>query len=99
MIERRSSRRVAYQAEGHVDGPHTSRTPARVAELGADGAYMDSPATLPVGHRAVLSFTLIDRELTAEIEVIYSVPGRGMGVRFINLSPAERSLIKSIVEA
>ena len=99
MIERRSSRRVAYRAEAHVDGPHASRTPTRVADLGADGAYMDSPATLPVGHRAVLSFTLIDRELTAEIEVIYSVPGRGMGVRFINLSPAERSLIKSIVEA
>jgi hypothetical protein len=42
-------------------------------------ARMDSLATLPVGHRAVLSFTLIDREVTAEIEVIYSVPGRGMG--------------------
>jgi hypothetical protein len=27
------------------------------------------------------------------------VSGRGMGVRFINLSPSERALIRSLVEA
>jgi hypothetical protein len=31
--------------------------------------------------------------------VIYAVPGRGMGVQFINLSSAERELIKSLVDA
>jgi hypothetical protein len=75
------------------------RVDARVTDLGVGGAHMDARTTLPVGRRAVLSFTLIDREVSAEIEVIYAVPGHGMGVQFINLSPSERVLIKSLVEA
>jgi hypothetical protein len=60
---------------------------------------MDSTTTLPVGRRAVLSLTLVDRDIRAEIEVIYAVPGHGMGVQFINLSPSERELIESLVES
>jgi hypothetical protein len=99
MAERRHEKRVTCQADAHIDGLEAGRLHAQVTDLGVGGAHMDSHATLPVGRRAVLSFTLVDREVSAEIEVIYAMPGRGMGVQFINLSSAERELIKSLVDA
>ncbi len=99
MAERRQGQRISCQADAHIDGPDDGHLHARVTDLGVGGAHMDALTTLPVGRRAVLSFALIDREVSAEIEVIYAMPGHGMGVRFINLSPSERVLIKSLVEA
>jgi hypothetical protein len=99
MAERRQGKRISCHAGAHIDGLDVGHLQARVTDLGVGGAHMDTLTTLPVGRKAVLSFALIDREVSAEIEVIYAVPGHGMGVRFINLSPSERVLIESLVEA
>ncbi len=76
-----------------------SRALVRLTDLSVGGARIDSRTALPVGHRTVLSFTLVDREVSPEIEVIYAVSGKGMGVQFINLSPSERALIRSLIAA
>jgi hypothetical protein len=99
MAERRRSKRVVCRAEARVGGLEPTHAATRLADLSAEGAYIDSPMTLGVGERAAVSFWLVDRDVSAEIEVVYAVPGRGMGVQFISLSPAERELIKSLVEA
>jgi hypothetical protein len=99
MAERRHGRRITCHADAHIDGLDVGRLQAHVTDLGVGGVHIDTRTTLSAGRTGILSFTLIDREVTAEIEVIYTVPGRGMGVQFINLSPSERALIESLVEA
>jgi hypothetical protein len=99
MAERRHGQRISCHADGHIDGLDVGRVHALITDLGVGGVHVDTRTNQPVGQRGILSFTLIDREVTAEIEVIYTVSGRGMGVRFINLSPSERALIRSLVEA
>lgn len=99
MDERRRSRRITYRAVARVGGLNIGRRRARLSDLSTNGAYISAGAALPVGHRTVLSFTLVDRELSPEIEVVYAESGKGMGVQFINLSPSERALIRSLVAA
>ncbi len=99
MDERRRSKRISCRAEARVRGLGRSRVPVRLSDLSAHGARIHARTALPVGHRTVLSFTLVDRDLSPEIEVVYAVAGQGMGVQFINLSPSERVLIRSLVAA
>ncbi len=99
MDERRRSKRISCRAEARVRGLGRRRLPVRLSDLSTHGACLDSGTALPVGHRTVLSFTLVDRDLSPEIEVVYAVTGKGMGVQFINLSPSERALIRSLVAA
>lgn len=98
MTEKRQATRIPYHVDVIVSGLDTSHAPTRIMDLSTGGAYIDSRTVLPAGHHAIVSFMLVDRELSPEIEVIYAVPGMGMGVQFIGLSASERELIRALVD-
>jgi hypothetical protein len=98
MDERRSSRRITFFCEAQLDGMDVSRTNVRLADLSTDGAFVDARTVLPPGSVANLRFTLLGQEVTARAEVRYSMPGMGMGLRFLDVSPEARDLIARFVD-
>jgi hypothetical protein len=98
MNERRNSRRVTFFCEAHLEGIDVSQANVRLADLSVDGAFVDARTVLPPGAVARLRFTLLDQEVAVKAEVRYSMPGMGMGLRFLDLSPEARALIARFVE-
>jgi hypothetical protein len=98
MDERRNSRRITFFCEAQLDGMDVARALVRLADLSTDGAFVDARTVLPPGSMANLRFTLLGHEVTARAEVRYSMPGMGMGLRFVEVSPEGRELIARFVE-
>ena len=60
---------------------------ASTKDISAGGLYMNTPATIPEGAVLMLRIPFgTGREVICSAEVIYSNPGRGVGVRFKELS-------------
>jgi hypothetical protein len=98
MSERRNSRRVTFYCEAHLEGIDVSHGNVRLADLSVDGAFVDARTVLPPGAVARLRFTLLEQEVTVQAEVRYSMPGMGMGLRFVDLPPAAHDLIARFVD-
>jgi hypothetical protein len=97
--ERRSSRRVTFFCEAHFEGFDVAHTNVRLADLSVDGAFVDARTVLPPGAITRVRFTLLDEEVSAKVEVRYSMPGMGMGIRFLDLSPAALAVIERFVSS
>lgn len=72
-------------------------------DLSATGCFFDRAIPHPVGARVALSFALPGdgRTVRCEGEVV-NVPnkqGYGMGIRFVNLSPADGQRIEAFAQA
>lgn len=98
MDDRRKSRRVTFFCEAHLEGIDVSHANVRLADLSAEGAFVDARSVLPPGAVATLRFTLLGEEVAARAEVRYSMPGMGMGLRFVDLPPGARDRIVRFVE-
>ncbi len=97
--ERRRSKRVQFYCEAALEGIDVARANVRVADLSVDGAFVDARTVLPPGVVARLRFTLMGRELNTMAEVRYSLPGMGMGLRFLDLDDEDRQLLAAFVSA
>ena len=95
--EKRQAKRVAFFCEAQLEGIDVSRANVRIADLSVDGAFVDAMTVLPPGTIAQLRFSVEARELALVAEVRYSMPGMGMGVRFLDVSEADRSALEAIV--
>jgi hypothetical protein len=95
--ERRSDVRLPYYCEAKLEGLDVGRSTCRLADISVGGAFVEARTLLPVGTVARLQFRLAGREVTADAEVRYTCPDVGMGLRFVNLAPADRYLILSFV--
>lgn len=69
----------------------------RISDLSVTGAFVDTMNPAPAGTRLTLRFTVAGREIRAEAEVAHAMDRFGMGVRFVELSEADRELIESVV--
>ena len=98
MDERRNSRRVTFYCEAQLEGIDVSHAHVRLADLSVDGAFVDARTVLPPGALAQVRFTLLGQEVLARAEVRYSMPGMGMGLRFLELPAEARDLIARFVE-
>lgn len=97
--DKRSSPRVPNVAELEcrtLDGTETSVT-ARMSDLSATGAFLDSMNGLPPGTKLALRFAAGGRELRVAAEVVHTMPNFGMGVRFLDLSDEGRAAIEALV--
>jgi hypothetical protein len=57
---------------------------------------MNTQASLPEGASLLVRIPLTDgKQVVANAEVVYNNPGRGVGLRFQNLTEENRSLIES----
>ena len=74
----------------------TEQIPVYPPDLSIQGMFINTPAQLPVGSVLKLHFRLVHcgDELNVRAEVRHCVPGVGVGVEFVDLSPEGRQAIE-----
>jgi hypothetical protein len=96
--DRRSKMRVSCFADAELDGLDVSRRlQVRIADLSTTGAFVDVRSVLPSGTKTMLKFTLEGRSISTPVEVCYSMPSFGMGVRFLELTPEDSAFVERFV--
>lgn len=95
--ERRGAKRITYFCEAKLEGMDVAHASVRLADLSVNGAFVDTRSVLPAGAVTRLRFTIGAREISVSAEVRYSMPGMGMGLRFLDLAAADREVIERLV--
>jgi Tfp pilus assembly protein PilZ len=72
---------------------------ASTKDISAGGLYMNTHSVLPEGSVLLLRIPVGEKQIVVNAEVVYCNPGRGVGVRFHDLSEADRALIEQGVTA
>jgi hypothetical protein len=86
--ERRRHSRYPFTATVEVmESKSQTRIQARASDLGRGGCYMDTMSSFPPGSGVKLRLTKGTRSLEIEGEVVYSLDGMGMGVKFTDTDP------------
>ena len=67
---------------------------AGIKELSRLGCFVKTKTFLPVGASVSLRITYDLREFNASGEVIYVLPGRGMGIAFRAIPPVNQSVLE-----
>jgi len=94
--EHRSSPRWPFLTEAEVmEPPAGTWLKTRLSDLSLSGCYVDTLHPLPVGAGIFLRVARNEIILEALATVIYSEPRLGMGIRFTQLSPEQKSILES----
>jgi hypothetical protein len=96
--DRRNAKRISYLCEVEWEGNGTSRINTRINDLSVTGAFIDAMTCFAVGSMLKLKFRIRDIPIEATVEVRYSMPQVGMGVRFLDLKPEHITALESLVE-
>lgn len=95
--ERRASDRARLIIEIHFDGADATGV-AHTRDISSGGLYMNTQREIAEGVLIKLRIPLSrDRMIVVDAQVIYSNPGHGVGVRFVNLSAVDRDTLQSIL--
>ncbi len=97
--ERRGAKRVTFFSEARLEGMDVAHANVRLADLSVEGAFVDTRTVLPVGAVTRVRFNILGRDVTVSAEVRYSMPGMGIGVRFLDLSPEDREVIERLLNS
>ena len=68
---------------------------ASTKDISVGGLYMNTRAEIPEGAVLTLRVPLGGRDLVCNGEVVYSNPGRGVGINFQGLSAEDRAYIEA----
>jgi PilZ domain len=92
--DRRAHPRYAFVAAVEVvaAGPGT-RLKTRVRDLSRQGCYVDTDAPLPLGTDTEVRITKGTKSFEARARVVYNQPGKGMGLMFTALEPAQSAIL------
>ena len=92
--ERRAHDRSRLILDVFFDGEDMTGV-ASTKDISAGGLYMNTTATIPQGAVLLVRIPFRPNEtVVCRAEVIYSEPGRGLGLRFIDLSDEGRALLE-----
>jgi len=73
---------------------------ASTKDMSIGGFYLNTQANLPQGAVLLVRIPFGNgKQVVANAEVVYSNPGRGVGLRFTGLSEEDRTLIQSELES
>jgi hypothetical protein len=67
---------------------------AGTKDISPGGLYMNTQAEIPEGSVLMLRIPLAGHDIVCNGEVVYSNPGRGVGVNFQGLSDKDRALLE-----
>ncbi len=67
---------------------------ASTKDISPGGLYMNTQAEIPEGSLLTLRLPLAGRDVVCNAEVIYSNPGRGVGVNFQGLTEEDRATLE-----
>jgi hypothetical protein len=88
--EKRKHERLPVVVEVNWDGG-TRRSGARTTDISQGGCFVDTMAHAPVGQTINFKLLLPDGTwIVAQGFVVYELPRTGFGVRFTNISDADR---------
>ena len=91
--ERRRFERSRLIIDVFYDG-HDLTGVASTQDISPGGLYMNTQAEIPEGSLLTLRIPLGGRDVVCNGEVVYSNPGRGVGVTFQGLSDEDRGLLE-----
>lgn len=97
--DRRHARRVLVACEAHAYGMGERLRNPHLTDLSTEGAFLETPSEVPVGTVVLLKFTADGVDLKLESEVAHAEPPRGLGVRFVNLTPLQLAGLQRVVVA
>jgi hypothetical protein len=90
---RRHDRRVLFPCDAHAFGDGERLYNPHIADLSASGAFLETPSLVPIGTTVLLRFKARGVDVKLEAEVVHVEPERGLGLRFVALSPAQREAL------
>ncbi len=93
LSERRQHDRSRLIVDVYFDGTDMTGV-ASTQDIGAGGLYMNTQTELPEGGLLTLRLPFPEGDVVVNGEVVYSNPGRGVGVRFHGLSEQDRTLME-----
>ena len=96
--ERRQHDRSRLIIDVFYDGADLTGV-ASTKDISPGGLYMNTQAELPEGSILTLRIPLEGRDLVCNGEVVYSNPGRGVGVTFQGLSKEDRAHVERALAA
>jgi hypothetical protein len=83
LPERRRHSRYPFTATVElVEASSQTRIQGRTSDLSRGGCYVDSPCRFPAGSVVKMRLTKEMRSFEAQANVVYSLDGMGMGVKF-----------------
>ena len=91
--ERRQFDRSRLIVDVHFDGADSTGV-ASTKDMSLGGVYLSTRSQLPLGATLSLRIPLGGEHLVVKAEVVYSNPGRGVGVRYHRLPEEARALIE-----
>lgn len=91
--ERRTYDRSRLIVDVHFDGADATGI-ASTKDISVGGLYMNTRTVLPEGAVLTLRIPFGDEQVVINAEVIYSNPGRGVGVSFQGLTEKDRALME-----
>jgi hypothetical protein len=91
--ERRRFERSRIIIDVYFDGADLTGV-AGTKDISPGGLYMNTQAEIPEGAVLMLRIPLAGRDIVCNGEVVYSNPGRGVGVNFQGLSEEDRALLE-----
>ena len=92
--ERRRFERSRLIIDVFFDGEDLTGV-ASTQDISPGGLYMNTRAEIPEGAVLTLRVPLGGRDLVCNGEVVYSNPGRGVGINFQGLSAEDRAYIEA----
>lgn len=70
---------------------------ASTQDISVGGLYMNTHAEIPEGSLLTLRVPLAGHDLVCNGEVVYSNPGRGVGINFQGLSNEDRAYLEKAI--
>lgn len=91
--ERRQFYRSRLIVDVHFDGADSTGV-ASTKDISLGGLYLDTQSEIPEGATLTLRIPLGGGHVVVKGDVVYSIPGHGVGVRFHNLPDEVRALME-----
>ena len=93
LDERRVHDRTRLIVDVYFDGTDATGV-ASTKDISAGGLYMNTQAELPEEGVLTVRLPFAEGDVVVNAEVVYSNPGRGVGIRFQGLSKKDRAIIE-----
>jgi hypothetical protein len=93
FAERRLHDRSRLIVDVYFDGADATGV-ASTKDISPGGLYMNTRADLPEGGLLTMRIPFPEGDVVVNAEVVYSNPGRGVGVRFHGLTEKDRALME-----
>jgi hypothetical protein len=95
LPERRRNLRFPFSATVEaIETKSGTKVIGRTSDLGLGGCYVDTLSPFPVGTEAKFRILRENETFEAQVKVVYSLIGMGMGVAFVSAQPKQVRLFQ-----